>query len=535
MTIGIPEPSPDDSFRALAELTPDLTILLSMAGEIKYISATVHNVLGYEPDELLERSIMEIIHSEDQAHGTDTLAKLQVSHEPIGSLLRFKHMDGSWRTLEVMARNHNDLPLLGGILLSCHDITERQRADFVHGRVIRALRVLSEVNSRLTHAEQESALLESVCRVIVESGGYRRARVGYTHPGTTHRVRTVAQAGTHEGHLEDRPINWAEKDSDIEITGATDHLDSDDLSPDDLSDSDASPWQPKALLSPEASSIALPLKDGAGYFGTLMIDAMEKDSFDPREVDLLKELAEDLAYGIKTLRARAQYKLQQTALDQSNKRLQAITRRVVTLQEEERRAIAAELHDHVGQNLSALSINLSLIGNKLQATSTTALPVIDDSRHLLESIGKTIRDVIAELRPAVLDDYGVLTALRWSAAAFEARTGVISVVTGPQQRLDPTLEVALLRVTQEALANAAKHASAQHLNIVLRIKAHGGILLIEDDGCGFDRAILTEPGKRSRWGLMMMQERVESIGGRLRVTSSPGKGTCIIVAWRNRP
>jgi signal transduction histidine kinase len=212
--------------------------------------------------------------------------------------------------------------------------------------------------------------------------------------------------------------------------------------------------------------------------------------------------------------------------------MRALTRRVVTLQEDERRTLAAELHDDVGQSLSALGINLSLVEARLDAGAGEVRPLLADSRHLLEELGRYVRHVIADLRPAVLDDYGLVPALQWSREAFEKRTGIACAVSGPEARLAPALETVLFRIAREALANAAKHSEARRIELQLRLRAAGGALWICDDGRGFDAALANRPGAAARWGLLLMRERMASVGGRLRILSAPGKGTCVVAAWR---
>jgi PAS domain S-box-containing protein len=498
-------------------------------GVITRINDTALSWLGYTYEELIGRkNIRDLLMPDsrlyfDQNHsGPGTTASEQnIEYE-------FRRKDGSLLPVLLGACDiRNELGQYAGSRCSIQDISERKRAELVLGRVIGALRVLGEVNTELTHFDQELALLDTVCRVIVESGGYLMACVEYRQSSSDKMLRRVAQAGGDPIHPGE---STTERESPNKEQGTVFHA---MRSGHPQINRDTSISNKTAESVPVyASSVALPLHDQSGNFGVLLIHSNDVNALDPRELELLEQLAENLSFGIRTLRSQ---KLQQAALDQSRKRLQALSSRIVTLQDDERRALAAELHDHVGQSLSALSINLSLIGSQLQTKNDEPSSILDDSRRLLESIGKTIRQVIGQLRPAVLEDYGLLAALRWNAEAFEKRTGVSCLVTGEERSLELPLKAALLRVAQESLSNAGKHAAATHLNIVLRVRLRGGVLLIEDDGCGFDPAVLTMPGKLSRWGLMMMRERIESVGGRLRIRSAPGQGTSIVATWRTKP
>ena len=142
-----------------------------------------------------------------------------------------------------------------------------------------------------------------------------------------------------------------------------------------------------------------------------------------------------------------------------------------------------------------------------------------------------IRDVMARLRPPVLDDYGLLAALRWYSQQFKERTGIVMEVIG--EELNPRLplekETALFRIVQEALNNVAKHAKASQVTLTLESGDGKGRLTIADDGIGFDPKTHHQPGREPEWGLINMRERAEAIEGKFDIEIAPGKGTKIIV------
>jgi PAS domain S-box-containing protein len=214
------------------------------------------------------------------------------------------------------------------------------------------------------------------------------------------------------------------------------------------------------------------------------------------------------------------------ALRQAAQDLHALTRRLVQAEEAERRRIARELHDRVGQSLSALNINLDIIARE------GALPAalrrrLDDSLALVDGTLQSIESVMAELRPPLLDEYGIGAALGWYAEDFSRRTGIRAEVTeaGPEQAkaLRAEAAVALFRIAQEALQNVVKHARARNVRIALSAEPGAIVLAVSDDGQGFD------PGAapRGRWGMTTMRERAEAVGGRLEVESAPGAGTVV--------
>jgi PAS domain S-box-containing protein len=219
--------------------------------------------------------------------------------------------------------------------------------------------------------------------------------------------------------------------------------------------------------------------------------------------------------------------------DRDQRQLREVGRRLVSMQESERRALAAELHDRVGQSLSALGIKLSVIESMLAPQQREAAAVAHDCQAILEETGVAIRSVISELRPAALQDYGLFAALQGLVEPWRRRFGFDVVVQGAAivHRPHADVEAGLFRIAQEAIANAAKHAAASRVRLVVRQRPAGMVLCIADNGRGFDPGLLQQRGKLSRWGLLMMRERADSVGARLRIRSAPGRGTRILVSW----
>src|SRR5581483_7074843 len=219
-------------------------------------------------------------------------------------------------------------------------------------------------------------------------------------------------------------------------------------------------------------------------------------------------------------------------LRESQAQLQALSRRLVEVQEMERRRLSSELHDRVGQNLTALSINLDILkGRVASAADEEVASRLDDSQHLLGATADTIDNVMSELRPPMLDDYGLHAALDWHARDFTRRTGVEVKTNGAQsgERPRPEIEITLFRIAQEALNNVAKHAHARHVAIVLEFRAGECIMSVVDDGRGFPALKATGNGKRQGVGMVTMRERAQAVGGSFEMRPAPGGGAQIIV------
>jgi NO-binding membrane sensor protein with MHYT domain len=219
-------------------------------------------------------------------------------------------------------------------------------------------------------------------------------------------------------------------------------------------------------------------------------------------------------------------------LDQASDKVKRLSARLMQIQDEERRALAAELHDIVGQDLSAVNAELALLRSELPpGAPSDASERLANASALVRRSVDAVRSVMAQLRPPGLEELGLPAALRWHAAAFEARTGIAPAVSANDtlSRPSPGVEDALLRSYLEALTNVSKHAKAAKVWVTLESRASEIVMGVADDGRGFD---MTRPARRdekSGWGLMIMYERALSIGAELRVHSTPGTGARIEV------
>jgi len=238
-----------------------------------------------------------------------------------------------------------------------------------------------------------------------------------------------------------------------------------------------------------------------------------------RAVEIADEITKDLRESEDELRASA---------DQ----LQAMSRRLVDVQESERRQFSRELHDRVGQNLTALSISVDILKTQLPGNGNEALRSrLDDAAALLESTAGAIENVMSDLRPPMLDDYGLLPALQWYANEFSGRTGIEVTVEGEErtERLMQASEIALFRIVQEALNNVAKHAHAGRVHITLVRSGTQFIMSVSDDGVGIDAASNTDSSRRPGLGMVTMRERTQAVGGRFEIGAASGRGTRVVV------
>jgi PAS domain S-box-containing protein len=222
----------------------------------------------------------------------------------------------------------------------------------------------------------------------------------------------------------------------------------------------------------------------------------------------------------------------ENAFRESSVQLRALSRRLVELQESERRELSRELHDRVGQNLTALKINIDMLQPALASYGNGDVSErVADSSALLESTMDAIENVMSELRPPMLDDHGLAAALDWHARKFSRRTGISVVVHAGEPAVQPApqVQIALFRVAQEALNNVAKHAGARHAEIALDQEDGDCVMSVRDDGIGFDVGENASDKPKAGIGIVTMRERSQAVGGRFEVQGLPERGTRLTV------
>lgn len=200
-----------------------------------------------------------------------------------------------------------------------YDMTAPRHAERVQARLNRALRLLSRCNMALVHSSDENALLQAICRLVVDDGGYRMAWIGYAQDDSARSVRPVAQHGFEDDYLHTAAITWADTERGRGPTGTAIREGSTQVNQNFLSNPHMAPWREAARQHGYQSSIALPLKFGAGpqAGGALMLYAAEPDAFAQDEVHLLEELAADVAFGITNLRMRHEHDRSEVRLRES--------------------------------------------------------------------------------------------------------------------------------------------------------------------------------------------------------------------------
>lgn len=217
-------------------------------------------------------------------------------------------------------------------------------------------------------------------------------------------------------------------------------------------------------------------------------------------------------------------KVLEMELKTSHQMLRQLAEKVEATREEERKHIARELHDELGQILTALRMDVALISLRFGELDAALLKKTQHMSELLNKAGHALHEIISDLRPTALD-MGIIAGIRWLCNDFSSRTGNACVLhtTEEQIKLDEEREVSLFRIVQELLTNAARHAEADRVDITLTRSAEGIQLAVSDNGRGFDTATVANKS----FGLLGIQERVIALGGLVKIVSVQNCGTLI--------
>jgi len=257
---------------------------------------------------------------------------------------------------------------------------------------------------------------------------------------------------------------------------------------------------------------------------------MVEDELEQRVVERTAELSKT----VKVLREEnVQRRRMERDLRRSREQLRELSRRVLSAQEDERRRIAREVHDELGQALTALKIDLTWINQKKTEDVTAIRARTVSMIDLVDRTIQEVRRISRELRPGVLDDLGLVAAIEWQTQEFQSRTGIKCQlnITPDLQLPDPACSTAVFRIFQEALTNVARHAQATEVRIGLAKRGRRLHLEVEDNGRGIQDRSPTAP---KTFGLMGMRERVLPWGGKVEISSRKSGGTIVTVAMAVR-
>jgi len=267
--------------------------------------------------------------------------------------------------------------------------------------------------------------------------------------------------------------------------------------------------------------MGVPLTVQDKVIGCLILDSQQAGSYGPVEASLAQAFANQAAVAIQNAQLFEQVR-------DSHQQLQSLSRRLVQVQETERRTIARELHDEASQALTSLMVGLRLLEQEIN-NPTQAVKLANDLKQTTNSVLENLHRLAMDLRPASLDHLGLIAALRQYIKTFSQQHQIkiqFETDEAESERLASTVEINLYRIVQEALTNVIRHAQATQADVILKRRGDTLVTIIEDNGIGFDAETAKQSG---RLGLLGMRERAEMLGGTLTIESTLGTSTTIYV------
>ncbi|MFZ2852671.1 MAG: MASE1 domain-containing protein [Rhodocyclaceae bacterium] len=492
------------------------------------------DVLGYSREELCRLRVADFeaasSNEEVQAQQQRLLTTGELQHET-----RVCRKDGELRDVHVTAVMLNTAEGLR-FHITHVDITERKRAEREQQRLLRALRLLSECNMSLVKCEDEHALLADVCRLVVETGGYMLAWIGFAEHDAEKSIRPVAQFGYADGYLESLRFSW---DEALEIgrgpTGTAIRTGTTQVNQNCLANPRMTPWRDACIKSGCQSSIALPLASQQQTLGTLNIYAAESDAFTVEELALLEELSRNVAFGIDALRARVQRAAAEAATQAKSAFLANLSHEIRT-----------PLHVIMGighllrRDLTDVSQKQRL--DQLYATSDHLLSMINDVLDLSKIEARRFALECSDFR---FD--AVVSSVASMVEKGANEKGLPLIFDVAPQILGMTLKGDALRLTQVLVnlcGNAVKFTDQGEVRLRISCLAEraDSVALrftVEDTGIGIalpDQARLFQAFEQADHsstrkyggtglGLAISQELVAMMGGRIRVDSQIGAGS----------
>jgi PAS domain S-box-containing protein len=474
-------------FEAVIESAPEAMFVLDQSGKILLINAMAERLFGYPREELMGMNIAanlipERLRNSQQRYFLEYLDNPVINQSSFGVDLYAIRKDGSEFPMEV---DLSRLDTSNGfwVAINIRDISDRKRAET-------ALRESEQTYRALFENAGDAIFLTNLEGNILQVNHQAIELLGFS------------QTDLQSISLFDLTI----PDEYSDVRSNMDRL---------LKGDRLLPYIRHYLMK---SGEVLPTENNT----VLVRDATGKPKF-------FQNIARDITERIKAEQAQNQL---MEEIRQSNEQMRNLALRLQEVQELERQELATVLHDRVGQNLTGLNLNLKILQNQIQPEFKPEIQKrLNDSLMMVEETTHKIRDVMADLNPPVLDEYGLVAAIKWYCGDFTNRTGITTHVSGDKldPPLTPSVEKILFRLVQESLNNVAKHAQASRVVISVKSTQELFSVTVKDDGLGFDSHGSKKPAAEPHWGLLSMQQRAASINANLVIDSTPGMGTEVCV------
>jgi PAS domain S-box-containing protein len=493
-------------YRTVVEQATENIFLMDVETKcILEANAAFYASLGYTPQQLERMTLYDIVAHDQESVDSNVERILREGHRSIGER-QYRRKDGSLIDVEVGASAIS----YGGREILCivaHDVTERKGAEEALRRSLDALLALFETGRLLSSSLKREEIGASLLRIIEGVSGTTAAVINLSDDRKRlHAWRTIGPESL-LASVRDEPearaacqaAFEAEEERLLEIE-----------SPD--------------LQEERLAGLFLPLRLHDRVIGVLEVYGPKHPTESTAMETFFTSLANQAASALENAQLYEE-------LAEHRRRLQDLVGKLVTAQEEERRRVAYEVHDGLAQVAAAAYQHLQNFAADNPPSSTHGQEELDQALEMLQQTVGEARNVVADLRPTVLDDFGLATALRLQVqrlsdeglrASYEETLGA--------ERLPEVMETAFFRVAQEALTNVRKHARADRVHVALDRRSQAVRLQVRDWGRGFVVTGATDGADSSKKvGLSSMRERVALLGGHLQIHSDPGAGTLVVV------
>ncbi|GBD08133.1 Signal transduction histidine-protein kinase/phosphatase DegS [Candidatus Thermoflexus japonica] len=491
-------------------------------GKLVFVNEAFARLLGFEPGDLIGLNVASVLPPDalEDAHRLWAAIRKDRVAQPVE--LRVIDRDGRPHVLETTGAR---ISYQGRWMLAwfVRDITERKAREEELRRRNRELMALNAIASAVSEPMPSSRLLERALRqalnaldlqvgwiFIMENSGLPRLAASHgLIPGEAQEVEKLfnfPECRCGQVLIDGQPVIVGSVESRCAVRRIR-----------------------SALELPLTCHAAVPIPVQGRIQGVLAVASESPRVFDQAEMTLLMTIAQQIGIALENARLWEELRRKEQIRGE-------LLARLMRAQEEERLRIARELHDGIGQSMSALVFGLNAISVALTQAPEEVPRLLDRLKVSTSDAIKELQDIIYDLRPTLLDDLGLVQALKWYARERLESRGIRVVFEIPDAlpRFSPEIETALFRIGQEAITNICKHAEATEVRIRLWVEGGWAGMEIADNGVGFRWSDMqAEKGLRRGWGLLGMQERAALLGGRLTIESAPGQGTrlCVHLPW----
>lgn len=503
----------EEKYRTFFQSSLDAILLTSPDGSIQAANPAACKMFGRTEAEFCSLGRSSLADPDDPRLKA-LLAERARTAKVLGELTMLRQ-DGSPFPAELSSALFQDRHGNTRTSMIIRDITARKRAEEALHRYTERLRNLHELDLAIVAARSPEAIVQTTLKRLRHLIPCRRASVILfdfeAHEALVLTVEVSGETRVPAGLRQPLPTDWVAALQQGQTLGVVDTL------------ALAQPLPLVKMLTDDGirSCINVPLLAGSELLGVVNLGSDLPGAFKAEYIEMAEEATIVLAIALQQARLHEQ-------VSRARERLEVLSHRLLEAQETERRHLARELHDEIGQTLSMVKIDLQTMQQLPQARPLAAQ--LGESISLVERALHQVRALSVELRPSLLDDLGLIPALRWYVDRQAQRGGFTArFVAAPlQARLTSELETVCYRLVQEALTNVVRYAQARQVEVELQQREAELCLFIRDDGLGFDvAAALKQVMQGTSLGLLSMQERVSLVGGQIEIKSAPRQGTVI--------